>query len=138
MLPPPGYTSAQPGDVCLLHRSLYSLKQAFRQWIIELSSKLLSYGFQQSAFDPCLFFRRTSTSFLALVVYMNDVLLAGSLEFDILQAKTFLHSVLLSKIWDLLHIFLGLSFSAIPVASIFISANIFWTSLLMLVSWVLD
>ena len=56
MLPPPGYTGAQPGDVCLLCRSLYGLKQASRQWNIKLSSKLLSYGFQQSAFDSCLFF----------------------------------------------------------------------------------
>ena len=46
MLLPPGYTGAQPGDVCLLFRSLYGLKQASRQWNIKLSSKLLSYGFQ--------------------------------------------------------------------------------------------
>ena len=41
MLPIPGYTGAQPGDVCLLCRSLYGLKQASRQWNIKLSSKLL-------------------------------------------------------------------------------------------------
>ncbi|KAL0309998.1 UNVERIFIED_CONTAM: Retrovirus-related Pol polyprotein from transposon RE1 [Sesamum radiatum] len=44
MLPPEGYLRARPGQVCRLKRSLYGLKQASRQWNIELTSKLESHG----------------------------------------------------------------------------------------------
>ena len=92
MLPPEGYSVAQPGQVCLLRHSLYGLKQASRQWNVDLSSKLHGFGFRQSYFDPCLFIKSTDTSFLALLVFVDDVLIAGSLESDILETKTFLHS----------------------------------------------
>ena len=49
MLPPQGYSKALPGQVCKLNRSLYGLKQASRQWNIELKNFLLhSLGFIQS------------------------------------------------------------------------------------------
>ena len=46
MTPPAGYSQAKPGEVCLLRHSLYGLKQASRQWNIELSAKLQAYGFK--------------------------------------------------------------------------------------------
>lgn len=55
MLPPQGYTKVKPGQVCKLRRSLYGLKQAGRQWNIELCYKLQDYGFIQSTADHCLF-----------------------------------------------------------------------------------
>lgn len=44
---PPGYTKAKPGEVYKLVKSLYSLKQAGKQW-----NKQLISGFTQSI---CLF-----------------------------------------------------------------------------------
>ena len=96
-LPPPGNSKAKSNIVYLLRRSLYDLKQASCQWNIELSSKLHSFGFQQSCFDPCLFFKRTASSVLALLVYVDDVLFAESLKADIIQAKHFLHSTFTIK-----------------------------------------
>ena len=87
MLPPDGYTKAAPGQVCRLRRSLYGLKQASRQWNLEFCSKLTQFGFTQSAHDHCLFIKRSSTSFLALLVYVDDVLITGTNENDILQVK---------------------------------------------------
>lgn len=46
MQAPKGYTVPK-GQVCKLVKSLYSLKQAGRQWNIELASKMCSYGFKQ-------------------------------------------------------------------------------------------
>lgn len=45
MTPLPGYTTAQPHQVCRLHKSLYGLKQASRQWNARFTTVLLSYGF---------------------------------------------------------------------------------------------
>ncbi|KAK4410178.1 Retrovirus-related Pol polyprotein from transposon RE1 [Sesamum angolense] len=55
MVPPEGYDKAHGRLICSLKRSLYGLKQASRQWNIELTSKLESYGFTQSSHDHCFF-----------------------------------------------------------------------------------
>ena len=44
MIPPEGYTTARPGQVCKL-RSLYGLKQASRQCNLELTKFLTAKGF---------------------------------------------------------------------------------------------
>lgn len=42
---PPGYIQGQQGQVCKLVRSLYSLKQASREWNLEFCRKLFDFGF---------------------------------------------------------------------------------------------
>ncbi|XP_019055649.1 PREDICTED: uncharacterized protein LOC109115767 [Nelumbo nucifera] len=91
MLPPPSYTKAKPNEVCLSKRSLYGLKQVSRQWNVEFCAKLQAYGFVQSAHDHCLFIKKTSTSILALLVYVDDVLVTGTHESEIKKVKQFLH-----------------------------------------------
>ncbi|KAL0377948.1 UNVERIFIED_CONTAM: Retrovirus-related Pol polyprotein from transposon RE1 [Sesamum radiatum] len=76
MQPPEGYF-IQPGHVCKLLKSLYGLKQASRQWNLEFTSKLLSFGFSQSAHDHCLFVKGTGDDFVALLIYVDDVLLTS-------------------------------------------------------------
>ena len=107
MTPPLSYTHAQLGKVCLLRKSLYGLKQTSRQWNIELSSRLQLFGFQQSAFDPCLFIKRSSSSFMALLVYVDDVLLTGSLPSDLHRVKAFLHEAFTIKDMGIARYFLG-------------------------------
>ena len=114
MLPPEGYPAALPGPVCLLRRPLYGLKQASRQWNVELSSKLLVFGFQQSSFDPCLFLQHAGSSFLALLVYVDDVLLVGTHETHILRARRFLHSTFTIKDLGYAKYFLGIEIARNP------------------------
>lgn len=45
MHPPKGYNKAKPGEVCLLQKSLYGLKQASQQWNLELTHHLSGLGF---------------------------------------------------------------------------------------------
>ncbi|KAL0451791.1 UNVERIFIED_CONTAM: Retrovirus-related Pol polyprotein from transposon RE1 [Sesamum latifolium] len=58
MKAPEGY-HVQSGQICKLKRSLYGLKQASRQWNLELTSHLISYGFVQSSYDHCLFTKQS-------------------------------------------------------------------------------
>ncbi|KAL0445223.1 UNVERIFIED_CONTAM: Retrovirus-related Pol polyprotein from transposon RE2 [Sesamum latifolium] len=76
MRPPEGYSIAS-GMVCRLKHSLYGLKQASRQWYQKFTLKLLVYGFSQSAYDHCLFLKGSGTDFIALIIYVDDVLLTG-------------------------------------------------------------
>ncbi|KAK6153758.1 hypothetical protein DH2020_013397 [Rehmannia glutinosa] len=72
MRPPEGYLGVQPGQVCLLKRSLYGLKQ-----------------------------------FLALLVYVDDVLLTGSKDEDIQALKQFLDGLFTIKDLGFAKYFLG-------------------------------
>ncbi|KAL0430287.1 UNVERIFIED_CONTAM: Retrovirus-related Pol polyprotein from transposon RE2 [Sesamum radiatum] len=54
------------------------LKQASRQWNTELTTKLLDFGFRQSSHDHCLFLKTEGSDFLALLVYVDDILLTGT------------------------------------------------------------
>ncbi|KAL0327857.1 UNVERIFIED_CONTAM: Retrovirus-related Pol polyprotein from transposon RE1 [Sesamum calycinum] len=108
MVPHEGYAKARDGLVCCLKRSLYGLKQASRQWNIELTSKLEAFGFKQSSHDHCLFTMRTDSSFLALIVYVDDVLLTGDSLDSLSSVKHYLDDLFTIK--DLGHakFFLGL------------------------------
>lgn len=77
MIPSEGYAKAEKGHVCKFVKSLYRLKQASRQWNKEFTSKLLSIGFKQSTTNNYLFNRGTSYSFVALLVYVDGVLLSS-------------------------------------------------------------
>ena len=63
MEPPEGYFATQPSQVCRPRHSLYSLKQASRQWNSKLCSKLLTFGYRKSSHDPYLLQRSMVTPF---------------------------------------------------------------------------
>lgn len=79
MTQPSGMTDSQfPNYVCKLKRALYGLKQAPRAWFDRLSRFLISYGFVCSLADPSLFIFQSSKGMLALLIYVDDMLLTGS------------------------------------------------------------
>ena len=77
---PQGYkvNTAIPNPVCKLKKSLYGLKQANRQWYTKLTSFLITLGFKQSYADTSLLIYNKGADFLALVIYVDDILLAGN------------------------------------------------------------
>ncbi|KAL2243469.1 UNVERIFIED_CONTAM: Retrovirus-related Pol polyprotein from transposon RE1 [Sesamum indicum] len=77
-----GYSIA-PGLVCKLEQSSYGLKQASRQWNVEFTHKLKAYSFLQSAEDHCLFIKQTVSGPMALLVYVDDILIPGPSISDI-------------------------------------------------------
>ncbi|XP_011070764.1 uncharacterized protein LOC105156352 [Sesamum indicum] len=114
MDPPEGLIGVPIGQVCKLQRSLYGLKQASRQWNLELTTQLLAFGFHQSSHEHCLFVKRSSSDFTVLLVYVDDILLTGSSS----SALDFVNPILIvfsaSKTLAWPSIFLGSS-SLVPL-----------------------
>lgn len=107
LTPPEGYNKTKKGEVCKLNKSLYGLKQASRQWHIEFCNKIISFGFKQSTHDHCLFVKGEGADFLALVVYVDDVLITGPNEKLINEVKDQLHKAFTIKDLGQASYFLG-------------------------------
>jgi hypothetical protein len=105
---PPGFSTTNDSQVCKLKRSLYGLKQASRQWFSKLSSFLLHFGFSQAKSDSSLFIRQTSTNFMALLIYDDDVIIAFNDLAKIATVKRFLHASFTIKDLGKLKYFLGI------------------------------
>ncbi|KAF5468194.1 hypothetical protein F2P56_012368 [Juglans regia] len=105
---PPGYSVQGKNKVCKLNKSLYGLKQASRQWYAKFSSSLLQFGFAQSRADYSLFTKRSGSSFLALLVYVDDIVVASNDPHGISALKAFLESKFKIKDLGTLKYFLDL------------------------------
>ena len=108
---PQGYSTKLPSNVvCKLKKSLCGLKQANRQWFEKLTTFLINLGYKQSYVDTSLFTLQTAHSFTALLIYVDDVLIAGSDNQFIQKIKGQLDAQ--SSIKDLgsLHYYFGIEF----------------------------
>ena len=74
--------------VCRLKKSLYGLKQAPRQWYMEFDRFMTEQGFSRCHFDHCVYFKMLDNgSYIVLLLYVDDMLVAGSNMKDIYVLK---------------------------------------------------
>jgi len=105
---PKGVNSQKPNQVCKLKKSLYDLKQASRKWYEKLAIFLLQQGYVQAVVDHTLFFHTSTNTFTALLVYVDDIILAGNSITKITRIKHMLDSSFKIKDLGKLKYFLGL------------------------------
>lgn len=78
MMQPQGFVdSTHPDFVCKLVKSLYGLKQAHKAWNAKFTGYLLAMGFTVSQSDNSLFVKHDGTDVIALLLYVDDIILTG-------------------------------------------------------------
>ena len=123
MRPPPG-VSAPPGKVCKLRKSLYGLHQSPRNWFAKLTCALREYGFQQSHADHTLFTFCKGGDILSVLVYVDDILVAGNNLTLCRTFKKYLEPCFQLKDLGPIKYFLGLNVLVLRQASICVNENI--------------
>ncbi|XP_048431496.1 uncharacterized mitochondrial protein AtMg00810-like [Pyrus x bretschneideri] len=97
-----------PEYVYKLQRSLYGLKQALRPWDERFTKVLLSLGFKSSYVDLSLFMKFNGQSIVVLLLYVDDIILTGSVESHVQAMISQLTKDFDMTDLGLLHYFLGL------------------------------
>ena len=64
--------------VCKLKKSLYGLKQSPRTWFGRLTKSMRSFGYHQSNSDHTLFLKKQHGKIIALIVYVDDMVVTGN------------------------------------------------------------
>lgn len=77
--------------VCKLKKSLYGLKQSPRQWYKRFDSYMMKLGYSRSAYDCCVYYKLQDDSFIYLVLYVDDMLIAAKRKSDVQKLKGFLN-----------------------------------------------
>ena len=111
MLQPQGFV--RPGTehlVCKLHKSLYGLKQSPRAWYARLHTALLTWHLIQANADPNLYFAHIGANTIALLVYVDDILITGSCINLINQLEGHLHANFQTKDLGPIQRYLGVQF----------------------------
>ena len=97
-----------PDYVCKLHKALYELKQSPRQWYAKLHKFLLNANFTRLYSEPNLYIRKTKSELIILLLYVDDLPIAGTFEKEILEViKELQHHFLIKHLGSLEH-FLGI------------------------------
>ncbi|CAM8878001.1 unnamed protein product [Rhodiola kirilowii] len=88
MKQPEGYLSK--GNellVCKLKKSFYGLKQAPRQWYKKLDGFMHEAKFVRSDADHCFYFKKLDDGYIIPLLYVDDMLIAGSSAQEVSKLK---------------------------------------------------
>ena len=87
---PEGFIISRKDDhVFLLKKSLYGLKQSTRQWYKRFDTFMIGNGYHSSEYDNCVYHKDLfDGSFIYLLLYVDDMLIACKKMFEINDLKT--------------------------------------------------
>jgi hypothetical protein len=77
---------------CHLTKYIYRLKQTSSQWYLKFDETIRKFGFKENEDNNCIYAKFKNGKFIFLVLYMDDILLAGSDVHLLLETKSFLFS----------------------------------------------
>ena len=100
----------EENKVCRLKKALYGLKQAPCAWYEKIHAYLIAYDFQNSPTKSTLYVKHKNNVFLIIVLYVDDMLLAGPNEKQIANFKVDLNASFEISDLGLLHHYLGIQF----------------------------
>ncbi|KAJ9567681.1 LOW QUALITY PROTEIN: hypothetical protein OSB04_003647 [Centaurea solstitialis] len=89
MTQPEGFV-INSNQVCKLNKSIYGLKQASRQWYKKFDTVMNSFGFEENKLDECIYSKTSGSSFIFLILYVDDILLATNSKNLLQTTKAFL------------------------------------------------
>ncbi|GJT91176.1 retrovirus-related pol polyprotein from transposon TNT 1-94 [Tanacetum coccineum] len=98
----------QDGKDCRLVKSLYGLKQAPKQWHQKFDHTMLESGFKINECDKCVYVKDTSSGYLIMCLYVDDMLIIGSNDKMIKSTKDMLKSKFDMKDLGLADVILGI------------------------------
>ena len=78
MQQPTGFIQTDSRLVCCLKKSLYGLKQAPWAWYAKMDSFLLETRFSRCHSDNTVYTKKVGKSLIILVLYVDDLILNGS------------------------------------------------------------
>ena len=89
MQQPEGFVVSRKEDyVCLLKKSLYRLKQPPKQWYKRFDSFMTTHEFKRKSFDNCVYLKNSHDgSFIYLLIYVDDMLIAAKHKEEIRKVK---------------------------------------------------
>ncbi|KAG8484966.1 hypothetical protein CXB51_021384 [Gossypium anomalum] len=90
MTQPDGFKVAGKENwVCKLTNSLYGLKQSLRQWYKRFDQFMKGQRYTRSKFDHCVYFQKLQEgTFIYLLLYVDDMLIASKSKVEIKRLKT--------------------------------------------------
>ena len=74
--------------VCKLKKNLYGLKQVPRQWYLKFDRFMASNGYRRLKIDHYCYFKYFENSYIILLMYIDDMLVARSSMREIVNLKT--------------------------------------------------
>uniref|UniRef100_A0A2N9GZ77 Integrase catalytic domain-containing protein n=1 Tax=Fagus sylvatica TaxID=28930 RepID=A0A2N9GZ77_FAGSY len=78
--------------MCRLVKSLYGLKQAPKQWHEKFDNAMMSNGFRINECDKCVYVKNTTSGYVIVCLYVDDMLIMGSNNDIIKATKRMLNS----------------------------------------------
>ena len=73
--------------MCKILKALYGLKQAPRAWYVKIAEFLTQSGYSMSSTYSSLFIKANNGKLAVVLVYVDDLIITGDCEEEILQTR---------------------------------------------------